>query len=84
MTKHIPYTRDVIQEVNGNLASPEIRVWCHPHRIGKTGSDYYYTFKTFKAAEKFIAKHKEAEDSALIAFAGKEINIYTLRQVSNG
>lgn len=78
LQKPIPYLNDVIQEANGNLLLPEIRVWSHPHKIGKPGSDYYNTFESFKEAHDFILKHKEAEETPLIAFAGKEINIYGL------
>ena len=72
----VPALKDAIQEVGGNLEIPEIRVWCHPHYIDKDGDDYYYTFKSFKYALTFIAKHREAEDQPLIAFRGYELNIF--------
>ena len=72
----IYYSKDVIQKAIGNLATPEIRVWCHPHKIGEVGSDYYETFKTFNEAEEFISDHKEAEEKPLIAFGGYEIDLY--------
>lgn len=72
----IAQTIDVIQECEGNLAMPEIRVWSHPHKIGKSGDDYYDVFDSFKQAHKFIESHPEAEENPLIAFRGHEINIY--------
>jgi len=74
----VPAIRDAIQEVQGNLEVPEIRVWCHPPKIGKSGDDYYYTFKSFKAAINFIAKHPESEDYPLIAFRGYELSIFRM------
>ena len=74
----VPYCKDIIQEVEGKLETPEIRVWCHPHKIGNTGDDHYNTFSTFKEAEEFIETHKEAESVPLMAFGGYEINIYEL------
>lgn len=71
---------DIVQEADKKgLKIPEIRVWCHPHVIGKKGSDYYKTFETFLTAEKFIKTHKEAEKEPLIGFRGYEIDIYTLK-----
>lgn len=67
---------DVIQECEGNLEIPEIRVWCHPHRAGKSGDDNYEVFDSFKEAHEFIANNPEAEENPLIAFLGHEINIY--------
>lgn len=75
--KFIPYANDLTQ-TEKILETPEIRVWCHPHYINESSSDYYMVFATFQEAEKFIKEHKEAEDIPLIAFAGKEINIYSL------
>lgn len=68
--------RDILQEEK-KLKIPEIRVWCHPHYIGKSGSDYYNVFKTFKKAMNFIKKHKEAERFPLIAFNGLEISLWS-------
>ncbi len=69
----ITQTKDVIQEVKGNLVIPEIRVWCHPK---KGVDDYYKVFDKFRAAHDFIKGHPEAEEAPLIAFQGHEINIY--------
>lgn len=77
LPKRIPYARDLIQQET-MILSPEIRVWCHPHKVGQSGDDYYNVFPTFAEAETFIREHPEAEDQPLIAFAGKEINIYEL------
>lgn len=73
----ITQLQDMIQEDPDRfLDVPEIRVWCHPHKIDKTGSDTYEVFASFKEAHDFIASHPEAEDQPLIAFQGYEINIY--------
>lgn len=72
------YCKDIIQEIEGKITTPEIRVWCHPHYIGNTGDDYYDTFSTFEEAEEFIKTHKDAEKTPLIAFGGYEINLYEL------
>lgn len=77
----IPSTKDLIQETKGNLGVPEIRVWCHPERIGKTGDDYYNVFETFKEALSFIKNYKEAEEVPLIAFRGYEINLWEIQKV---
>lgn len=77
--KFIPFSKDLIQEFEGNMEIPEIRVWCHPHKIGKSGDDYTQIFETFEDAIKFIKSHKEAEKVPLIAFAGYEINIFALK-----
>jgi len=74
----IPTTNDLTQE-GKKIQIPEIRVWCHPHYIKKDGDDYYYVFETFKEAERFISKHKEAEEIPLIAFRGYEINLYDIK-----
>jgi len=76
MKIRIGVMNDLIQEARGNLIVPEIRVWCHPHYIGKKGDDYYRVFDTFKDAIDFIAQHDEAEEIPMIAFNGKEINIF--------
>lgn len=80
MSMNIPAATDIIQEVNGSLEVPEIRVWIHPHRIGKEGDDYYYVFPTFKAALKYISSHPEAEETPLVAFRGYEIDIFAMKQ----
>ena len=74
----VPVLKDTIQEVGVKLKIPEIRVWCHPPKIGKDGEDYYYMFGSFKGALAFIAKHKEAEDYPLIAFRGYELSIFRM------
>ena len=74
----IPTLNDLTQEGKDRLETPEIRVWCHPHKVGRRGDDYYYQFDTFKQALNFIEEHKEAEDAPLIAFRGKEINIFAI------
>ena len=74
---------DVIQEADGDLTTPEIRVWCHPHRIGLSGDDDYQVFDSFKSAHEFIDSHPEAESSPLIAFKGHEINIYPSETMTN-
>lgn len=75
----IPTTKDLIQETEGNLEVPEIRVWCHPPKIGKSGDDYYQIFETFELALAFIKSHKEAEEVPLIAFRGYEINLWEIK-----
>ena len=47
---------DLIQEVSGTLEKPEVRVWCHPMKLGRgctshnprrdetANDDYYYVF----------------------------------------
>ena len=70
---------DIIQEVKGPLTTPEIRVWCHPHRAGDGGDDYYKIFNSFKEAIDFIEANKElAEEVPLIAFRGYEINLFSI------
>ena len=72
----ISTVKDIIQEVEGTLEVPEIRVWCHPHYIGQEGDEYWEIFNTFKEALDFIKAHKEAEVAPVIAFRGEEINIF--------
>lgn len=71
----IPSTNDMMQ-YEDTLKIPEIRVWCHPHFVGKNGEDYFRVFKTFGTALRFAKSHKEAENFPLIAFMGKELNIF--------
>ena len=73
----IPSTIDMTQN-SEKLTTPEIRVWCHPHFIGKEGEDYYKVFFSFARAENFIKKHKEAERIPLVAFRGYEVNLYQI------
>ena len=70
-------TIDLLQG-NKKLKTPEIRVWCHPHYIGKDGDDYYNVFEGFKEAMDFIKEHKEAEKIPLVAFNGLEINLWSI------
>lgn len=72
----VPLLFDLVQEVQGCLQIPEIRVWVHPG-----GDDYYEVFPTFEEALRFIEKTKGAEDSPLIAFRGYEVNIFDLPTV---
>ena len=76
----IPTLIDMIQEERGNLEVPEIRVWCHPHKIGEKGDDYFETFESFEKALKFIKGTPKAEDTPLIAFRGYEINIFEITE----
>ena len=76
----IAASKDLMQEFNGNLDIPEIRVWCHPHYIKEEGDDYFHTFKTFKKAIEFIKSHKGAEEHPLIAINGYELNIFDLEE----
>ena len=62
------------------LEVPEIRVWCHPEKINKQGTDYFETFKSFKRALEFIKDHEKlAESTPLIAFRGYEINLFKIK-----
>lgn len=77
----VPATHDVLQEYEGNLKIPEIRVWCHPHRVGNQGGDFYNVFKSFEDALSFISKHLElAENVPLIAFKGYELNLFKIEE----
>ena len=73
----VPSTKDLTQRKE-KLEIPVIRVWCHPHRIGKSGDDYYKVFGTFSQALAFIKRHREAEKVPLIAFRGRELNLWAL------
>lgn len=73
-------TIDLLQSKK-KLKHPEIRVWCHPHYIGKSGDDYCYVFKGLKLARQFIKKHKEAEKEPLIAYKGEELSESEFRQL---
>ena len=74
----VPVTRDLVQEVEGNLEAPEIRVWCHPHKIGQSGDDYWQVCESFQEAVRFIGAHPEAEETPLIAFRGYEFNLFAV------
>jgi hypothetical protein len=75
----VPATKDLIQKSRGNLEVPEIRVWCHPHLIGKGGDDFYEVFEGFDEAVEFIKIDKQAEKSPVIAFRGYELNIFEMK-----
>jgi len=77
----VPATKDVIQEVRGNLEVPEIRVWCHPHFTGQSGDDYYLPFESFGEALKFIESHPEAEKVPLVAMKGYEMNLFAIEEL---
>lgn len=80
----VPATKDLIQEVEGNREIlPEIRVWCHPHRINEAGDDYYYVFPTFLEALDYIQTHPEAENDPLVAFKGYELNLWAIPTLSD-
>lgn len=74
----IPALIDMMQDKE-IIEVPEIRVWCHPEKIGEPGTDYFETFKSFKRALEFIKEHKEAEKTPLIAFRGYEINLFKIK-----
>lgn len=76
---NVPACVDAIQRERGNLEVPEIRVWCHPHRVGKNGDDYYEVFESFEKALEFMKSHGEAEKVALVAFRGYELNIFGMK-----
>jgi len=80
---NVPVMTDMIQEVEGNLEVPEIRVWCHPPKIGESGDDYYKRFDSFRKALDFIERTKEAEDVPLIAFRGYEFNLWGIKEENN-
>jgi hypothetical protein len=80
MNIQIPVLLDLIQKIDGNLPVPEIRVWCHPERVGSMGDDYYRVFKTFERALRFIELHPEAERLPLLAFRGWEINLWEIQE----
>mgnify|MGYP001600032849 CR=1 FL=1 len=78
MAVSVPVAKDWMQKFDGILDIPEIRVWCHPHKIKEEGDDYYKAFPSFKEAVKFIATHPEAEDVPLLAFRGYEMNLWAV------
>ena len=70
-----PTTKDLTQLKKKILDKPEIRVWCHPPKIGESDSDYWITFNTVKEAMTYIKTHKEAENIPLFAFNGFEYSL---------
>lgn len=75
----IPALIDIMQNKK-KLEVPEIRVWCHPHKVGLPGDDYYIPFQSFEGAMKFIKTYKGAERVPLLAFRGYEINLFELKE----
>lgn len=85
-------TRDLLQMcVDRKLEKPEIRVWCHPRKIGKRGDDYYQLFRcrsmspdsiarSLAAAKTFIIRHEEAEGEPVVAYDGYEFTEQTFWQ----
>lgn len=76
----VPAMTDVLQE-DKKLDVPEIRVWCHPPKVGESGSDYYMVFDTFRDALRYIGITEEAEDHPLLAFGGYELNLWEMEPV---
>jgi len=81
---NVPATIDLIQEESAKqgvaLAVPEIRVWLHPHLAGQPGDDYCKKFASFQEALDFIRANKpEAEEHPLLAFAGREMNLWGIQ-----
>lgn len=75
-------TEDVIQKATEKFKIPEIRVWCHPHRIGKEGDDHYMVFKSFKDAFRMIELNPDlTEDIPLVAIGGYELNLFELKEL---
>lgn len=73
-------TTDDITQEEEIIDIPEIRVWCHPERIGEPGERYCEKFNGFKRALKFIEEHKKlTEAEPLIAFRGYEINLFKIK-----
>jgi len=78
--ENIYILNDLIQSNNPINDIPEIRVWCHPHFIKETGDDYFEVFDTFKEAVAFIKDNPITEKNPVIAFRGKEINIFKMKK----
>ena len=77
---NVPVTVDVLQEIDGNLDMPEIRVWCHPHRVNRKGGDYYWVFPSFRSAMGYIKRTKSAERHPAIAFRGYEFDLFAVKE----
>jgi len=76
----VPAARDIMQEGGKELEVPEIRVWFHPHRVGRRGDDYYQVCDSFKQAMELIEAHpKEAEPTPMLAFRGYELNLWEMK-----
>lgn len=79
----VPAARDITQATkkeNYIEKYPHIRVWCHPHKIGLEGDDYFIICDNFEEAFRFIDAHKEAERTPLIAFRGWELNLFDMER----
>ena len=77
MKIEIPCLHDMIQETEGNLTIPELRVWIHPG----DGDDYFEVFDTFNEALDFIKGYSGkgyVEPVPLVAFRGYEINLFEI------
>ena len=57
------------------LKKPQLRVWSHPHYIGRNGDDYYRVFSNIKQAMKYIRNTKSAEKTIMLAVNGYEYNL---------
>jgi hypothetical protein len=68
-------TIDVIQKYGKVLKEPEIRVWCHPHYIGRRGSDYYRVFENITKAFNYARNTKSAEKNIFLAVNGYEYSL---------
>ena len=77
---NVPVTVDVLQEIDGNLDMPEIRVWCHPRWIDRPGDCYYHKFPSFRSAMGYIKRTKSAERHPLIAFRGYEFDLFAVKE----
>jgi len=77
----VPATIDMIQQTESNSWVPEIRVWCHPHKVEEEGEDFYEVFESFAEAVDFCGSHPKAEDVPLIAFRGYELNLWEMAPV---
>ena len=56
----IPACKDMTQGTKQIRDVPEIRVWCHPHKIGMKGEDYFQVFTTFKEAFRYINEDRKS------------------------
>jgi len=81
----VPALLDGVQEADGNLLQlPEIRVWCHPHRVGRDGPHYFRRFHSFAGAVRECALNPSAEETPLLAFRGFELNLFGIRPAAVG
>ncbi|KXB06813.1 hypothetical protein AKJ54_01065 [candidate division MSBL1 archaeon SCGC-AAA382K21] len=81
--------KDLFQSVGGNLKEPQVRVWIHPGREGKSGDDYFYVIEkgnlkeNIEEAKRFCNERKGAEDEPLIAYQGFEYTVNTFFEETN-